>query len=287
MTETKEYYPSERTGASPEAIISHYDMGDDFFKLVLDPEMIYSCALFEGAEDLPAAQRNKLDHHIQAAGATGAARVLDIGCGWGAMLRRLVDHAGVKHAVGLTLSPSQAGWIRNRPRPGLEVLEQDWRDHKPSKPYNAIVSIGAFEHFVQKDLSPAKKLAAYREFFAFCDRMLVPGGKISLQTIAYTEPTRVHPYLEKTFPESDLPLVWEPIAAAEGRFRLISARDDGDHYFQTLRLWEKNLVAHYAEAVALVGETAAAEFRRYLRLSAFGFKYGIVGLMRMSFVKRD
>jgi cyclopropane-fatty-acyl-phospholipid synthase len=100
-------------------------------------------------------------------GASNVARVLDIGCGWGAMLRRLVDQAGVANAVGLTLSPSQARWIRDHPRSGLSVVEQNWRDHKPDQRYDAIVSIGAFEHFVQKGLDPARKLDAYREFFAF------------------------------------------------------------------------------------------------------------------------
>src|SRR5882724_2662476 len=137
---------SERTGASPEAIISHYDKGEDFFELVLGPELIYSCALFEGDDDLAAAQRRKLDDHIEAANAASAKRVLDVGCGWGAMLRRLVDHAKVPHVVGLTLSPSQANWIRRQPRPGLEVVEQDWRDHKPTRRYDAIISVGAFEH---------------------------------------------------------------------------------------------------------------------------------------------
>ena len=155
----------ERTGASPEAIISHYDKGEDFFELVLGPELIYSCALFEGDDDLAEAQRRKLDYHIEAANAANAKRVLDVGCGWGAMLRRLVDHAEVPHVVGLTLSPSQANWIRRQPRPGLEVVEQDWRDHKPTRRYDAIISVGAFEHFVQKGLDPAKKLDAYREFF--------------------------------------------------------------------------------------------------------------------------
>ncbi|HXM36517.1 MAG TPA: class I SAM-dependent methyltransferase [Pyrinomonadaceae bacterium] len=94
----------ERTGASPEAIISHYDKGEDFFKLVLGPELIYSCALFEGDDDLVEAQRRKLDYHIETANAANAKRVLDIGCGWGAMLRRLVDHAKVPHVVGLPRS---------------------------------------------------------------------------------------------------------------------------------------------------------------------------------------
>lgn len=278
--------PPDRTGASPDAIKSHYDMGNDFFRLVLDPEMIYSCALFADGDDLVTAQRRKLDHHIDAAGAANATRVLDIGCGWGAMLRRLVDHAGVAHAVGLTLSPSQASWIRETHNPKIEVLEQDWRDHKPDRRYDAIISVGAFEHFVQKGLDPKVKLDAYRAFFAWCDSVLVTGGRLSLQTIAYSERHKVLPLLEKTFPESDLPLEWEPIAAAEGTFSLIAARNDADHYYRTLRMWEQNLLTHYQEAVALVGEERADEFRRYLRLSATGFRMGMVSLMRMSFVKK-
>lgn len=278
--------PSDRTGASPEAIISHYDMGNDFFQLVLDPEMIYSCAQFEPGDDLAAAQLRKLDNHISAAGAANTARVLDIGCGWGAMLRRLVNHAGVAHAVGLTLSPSQAQWIRKTPNPKIEVLEQDWRDHKPERRYDAIVSIGAFEHFVQKGLDPKVKLDAYRKFFAYCDSVLAIGGKLSLQTIAYSERTKLQPLLDKTFPESDLPLEWEPIAAAEGTFSLIAARNDADHYYRTLVMWEQNLLANYDKAVALVGKANTDEFRRYLRMSAAGFRASMVSLMRYSFQKK-
>ncbi len=267
--------------------MSHYDMGEDFFRLVLDPELIYSCALFQDGDDLVQAQTRKLDHHIHAAAATGAKRVLDIGCGWGAMLRRLSDHAKVASCTGLTLSLSQATWIRNRPRPGLEVLEQDWRDHVPSALYDAIISIGAFEHFVQKGLSREQRLDTYRSFFDACSRMLKPGGRLSLQTIAYTQPTDLHPYLEEAFPESDLPLVWEPLAAAEGHFRLISMVDHAADYERTLKCWEEALAANHDQAVKLVGAAALESFRRYLRLSRFGFKHGIVGLLRISFVKRD
>ena len=278
--------PANRTGASPEAIMSHYDMGNDFFRLVLDPEMIYSCALFKGDDDLATAQHHKLDHHIEASGAANTGRVLDVGCGWGAMLRRLVDHAGVGHAVGLTLSAAQARWIREGNNPKIEVLEQDWRDHRPERRYDAIISVGAFEHFVQKGLDSRVKLDAYREFFAYCDKVLAIGGRLSLQTIAYSERTRVQPLLDKTFPDSDLPLEWEPIAAAEGTFSLIAARNDADHYYRTLVLWEQNLLANYDKAVALVGKERTDDFRRYLRMSAAGFRAGMVSLMRYSFRKK-
>ena len=84
----------ENVGATAEAIQHHYDLSDDFFGLWLGPERIYSAALYEDGDDLDTAQTRKLDHHIAAAQAGGKERVLDIGCGWGAMLRRVVGHAG-------------------------------------------------------------------------------------------------------------------------------------------------------------------------------------------------
>ena len=283
--------PDNRIGASPEAIGVHYDLSDDFFKLWLGPEMIYSCAMFDESQDLASAQMRKLDYHIEAAAAAGARRVLDIGCGWGGLLERLVVHAGVKNAVGLTLSSSQANWVRRTARPGIEVREEHWRDHKPDKPYDAIISIGAFEHFVHPGMDSAKKLDGYREFFMWCDGALASRGRLSLQTIAYTAPpsdvdrNRMAFIGDKIFPESELPLIWEPIAAAEGRFELVTLRNDREHYYQTLRHWERNLVARHNEAVAQVGEATVADFRRYLRVSAWGFKLGVVCLLRMCFVK--
>ena len=276
-------------GASAAAIRNHYDLGDDFFGLWLGPERVYSAALFDGDDDLAAAQVRKLDHHIAAAGAAGAGRVLDVGCGWGAMLRRLTRHARVKHAVGLTLSASQAAWARGSAGPEIEVREESWRDHRPEAPYDAIISIGAFEHFARPGLSPDEKLAAYREFFGFCRDALKTGGRMSLQTIAYSASgITLPPFIaERIFRESELPLIHEPIAAADPDFELVALRNDRDHYARTLVAWERALVARRDEAVALVGEEAVAEFVRYLRVCAMAFKLDMICLLRMSFVKRD
>jgi cyclopropane-fatty-acyl-phospholipid synthase len=285
---------NRRVGASPAAIASHYDLSDDFFRLVLGPGMVYSCALFHEGDDLATAQTRKLDHHIAEAGARGAARVLDVGCGWGALLARLVTDAGVGRAVGLTLSPSQAAWIRRNPPPGVAVREEHWHDHKPDQRYDAVISIGAFEHFVRRHLDPAQKVSEYREFFRFCDRVLISQGRLSLQTIAYTasladtgQPAhdRIYSIFARVFPESDLPLPSEPIAAADGIFELVNLRNDRQDYFRTLRAWDRNLTAHHDAAVALVGEAAVADFREYLRASAAMFQGGIACLLRMTFVK--
>ena len=197
--------------------------------------------------------------------------------------------AGVKHAVGLTLSTSQAAFARERAGPEIEVREESWRDHKPDAPYDAIISIGAFEHFARPGLSPEEKLRAYRDFFAFCRDALKTGGRLSLQTIAYSASgITLPPFIaERIFRESELPLIHEPIAAADPDFELIALRNDRDHYTRTLVAWERALVARRAEAVAMVGEDAVAEFVRYLRVCAMAFKLDAICLLRMSFVKRD
>lgn len=279
---------SDAPGASREAIRAHYDLSDDFFRLWLDPEMVYSAALFEDGDDLARAQMRKLDHHIDAARARGAARVLDVGCGWGAMLRRLVKTAGVKDAVGLTLSASQAAWIRSAPLPGITVREESWREHRPEAPYDAIVSIGAFEHFARPGLSPVEKLTAYREFFEFCHGALKPNGRLSLQTIAYVGGrAELPPFIaDEVFRESELPLIAEPLTAAADTFEVVALRNDREHYARTLTLWERALLAHEEEAIALVGADAVAHFHRYLKISAMGFRTGAICLLRMSFVRR-
>jgi cyclopropane-fatty-acyl-phospholipid synthase len=276
-------------GASREAIRAHYDVGEDFFALWLGPELIYSAALFEDGDELATAQTRKLDHHIAAARAAGARRVLDVGCGWGAMLRRLVQHAAVGEAVGLTLSASQAAWVRGMSIAGVSVREESWRDHMPAAPYDAIISVGAFEHFARPGMTPEAKLAAYRAFFDFCHGALTPDGHLSLQTIAYVGPgVTLPPFIaDEVFRESELPLIWEPIAAAAHAFELTGFRNDRLHYEKTLRMWERNLAAREAEAVALVGEATVAHFHRYLKICAMAFRIGAICLLRLSFAKRQ
>src|SRR4051794_30274164 len=111
----------EGPGASSEAIQFHYDIGNEFYRLWLDESLTYSCALWDNETTLEGAQRAKLDYHIEKANARGRARVLDIGCGWGSPLNRLVSAANVKSATGLTLSKEQASYIEQQKWPGVDV----------------------------------------------------------------------------------------------------------------------------------------------------------------------
>lgn len=273
---------SAEVSASVAEIRAHYDAGNEFFALWLDPEMIYSCALFEADDSLAEAQMRKLYYHIDHARAAGSKRVLDVGCGWGALLRLLVMN-GVEQAVGLTLSESQAASIERKQFPGTRVLRESWTTHQPDEPYDAIISIGAFEHFVRPGLPPEQKLSAYRQFFEFCHRNLRRSGRLSLQTIVYSyRPEKIDPFIfTKIFPGSELPYPWEVLKASEGLFEMVSIRNDRLDYMRTCRLWAKNLSSRRDEAVALVGETKTRDYERYLAIAAAAFKVGSIGLLRI------
>jgi len=282
--------PMPAGGASAGAIQFHYDLSDAFYRLWLDPQMIYSAALFEDDDTLEAAQLRKLDYHIEQARATGRGRVLDVGCGWGAMLQRLVSKHGVKQATGLTLSRAQAEKIRADALPGVDVRLEGWTDHKAAAPYDAIISVGAFEHFVRPNLSSEEKIAIYREFFQFCHDSLRPKGRLSLQSISFgtLRAGQIDPFIaDMIFPESDLPYAWEILQAADGLFEVVQLRNDRAHYRKTCREWYRNLELRRAEAIALVGEAKVADYERYLRISIASFALRALGLLRITFERLE
>jgi cyclopropane-fatty-acyl-phospholipid synthase len=283
--------PAVNGGATQRAIEHHYDVGRDFYRLWLGADMVYSCALWTGGfdDDLEAAQLAKLEWHATGARVDGAARVLDVGCGWGAMMRYLTNERGVGHVTGLTLSSDQASTAPSSAR--AETRLEDWRDHQPSSRYDAIVSIGAFEHFSRPELDKAQRRRVYRSFFDRCALWLGEGGRLSLQTIAWEdfdpatmEVTRF--FTEDIFPESSLPQLSDIVDAAEGPFRLVCLRSDADHYGQTLRLWQGRLEASKAEACEMVGWEQYRRYHRYLRLSRMMFDRRVCTLYRMVFERR-
>ncbi len=274
------------TGASADAIQHHYDVSNAFYALWLDSTMTYSSALWlEDDEDLETAQRNKLDWHLDRAAFGADMRLLDIGCGWGGLMQRALDRHSDANCVGLTLSQAQADAIVAKRDERIEVRLENWQDHRSERAYDAIVSIGAFEHFARLDQSAQEKVAGYRRFFEFCRDNLVPSGQLSLQTITYENSDR-HQFSDffanEIFPESDLPRVADIFQASAGLFEVVELRNDRHHYARTLRLWLQSMRRNKAQAIALVGEQKYRTYEKYLALMVVAFHTGTMNLTRLS-----
>lgn len=277
-------------GASSEALASHYDLGNEFFAIWLDESLTYTCANWDGPDDtLAAAQARKIDALLASCGVPGAKRVLDIGCGWGGLLRRATTPHGVTDAHGLTLGQAQAAFCRAQDA-GIQTHLHGWEAHHPTAPYDAITSVEAFEAFAKLGLPPAEKAAIYRHFFARCHDWLVPGGRLALQVIAYGNagPADFDGFIAtEVFPESDLPTLAELGTATARLFEVVTLHNRRHDYARTLRAWLAKLKARRAEAVAVVGEDVVVRFEKYLRLSIFMFEQGRCDLYQLQLRRID
>jgi cyclopropane-fatty-acyl-phospholipid synthase len=293
--------PTETPGASPSAIRAHYDVGNDFYRLWLDETMTYSAAMWRDEKDtdsLPGAQHRKIEWHLRHSGADMASTVLDIGCGWGAILRaaaqvRAPDASPLIRGVGLTLSDAQAELAQSLAAKErlsqIEIRVESWADHQPAEPYGALISVGALEHFTKPADNSPTKITIYREFFTRCRDMLAPDSRMTLQTIAYGDPedkVAAGPLIEDIFPESELPRLPEILAAANGLFEIESYRNDRKDYGRTCELWAANLKAHRLESRQLVGEEQTRRYERYLKFAAWGFWSHRLHLLRFRLKRR-
>lgn len=278
-------------GGSMSAVQYHYDVSRDFYRLWLDESLTYSSALWEGEDDtLAAAQQRKIDHHLREARVERAESLLDVGCGWGALVRKASSYSGLKRIVGLTLSEDQADNVRGFGIPQIEVRLESWTQHKPDRPYDSIISVGAFEHFAKPEDSREVKIATYRDFFATCAGWLTPGGRMSLQTFVYgtMRNEEASQFInEEIFPAADLPRLDEIAAAADGVMEVTYLVNHRLHYARTYDAWARNLRRRRAEAVALVGETVTERYERYLKQTSIGFYTGKIGLLRISLRPTD
>ncbi|TVS83357.1 SAM-dependent methyltransferase [Mycobacterium helveticum] len=277
-------------GASAESIRHHYDVSDAFYSLWLDESMTYSCGLWQAEEDsLSAAQTRKIDYLASLAGAGAQKRVLDIGCGWGSAMQRLVTAHDVEHVTGLTLSAAQAHHIEQLDDSRLDVRVQDWADFVPDEPYDALISVGAMEHFVKFGWERSRKVAAYRAFFHKCHESLKPGAGMALQTIGKGSVALDEQGLKDTlfitqhiFPESDLPRLAEIVHAAEKLFEVRSVANHREHYARTCAAWLDRLQANMAAAVEITGREKAEAYETYLKACIRQFQLGHANLYRLS-----
>ena len=238
---------------------------------------------------LSAAQMQKIDYMVSLSGAGGRERVLDIGCGWGSVMQRLVAEHGVGHVTGLTLSAAQARHIEDIGDPRLEVRVQDWADFVPDAPYDAAISIGAMEHFAKFGWERSKKVAAYRRFFEKCHESLKPGAGMALQTIGKGNVALDEQGLKETlfimqhiFPESDPPRLAEILHATEKLFEVKSVVNHREHYARTCSAWLERLKANRAEAAEITGPEKVEAYEKYLEASIRQFRLGHTNLYRIS-----
>jgi cyclopropane-fatty-acyl-phospholipid synthase len=280
---------SERERAK-EAIQFHYDVGNSFYALWLDKRMIYSCAMWPDVQfdgDLETAQLRKLDYHIDAAGAATALRVLDVGCGWGALLARCAErNSNLEAGVGLTLSAEQARYCSDTlPLPPIECRLENWQDHRATAPYDSIISIGAFEHFAAPGDNREARIAKYKAFFEFCRDNLRKGGRLSLQTIAYLNMRRedASEFMNtEIFPDSDLPYLEEIAASSAGTLEILTVRNDRLDYAHTCNHWARRLKANRAAAIEASNEATVNKFEKYLLEGSAGFFLGKLSLLRIT-----
>ena len=280
-------------GSSDQAIRHHYDFLGDFYSLALGPELVYSLALWDEGDTLESAQLRKLDYHARAAHTEGAGRVLDVGCGWGSLMHRLVETHHVGHVVGLNVSSAQVEWIRQRGWPRCEVLLENWIDHKPDAPYDAVFAIEAIEHFAGSTVWRTRRVARYRMFFERCHSWLRPGGRLAVQSNAWNRrgwlasmvlPARmlaepgepggggrfgVRDALDavwnlreglhssrRVFPECFLPTRSELIEASRGLFTVVELRDDAGDGARTMECWLERCLANRERGAELIGREA-------------------------------
>ncbi|MBD9732261.1 class I SAM-dependent methyltransferase [Streptomyces sp. H28] len=271
------------------AISHHYDVGNDFYELVLGPSMVYSCAYWPAPPPrgtLEQAQHDKLELVCRKLALKPGQRLLDVGCGWGSMAL----HAAREHGaavVGITLSQEQAAHARKRvAEEGLadrvEIRVQDYRDVADG-PYDAISSIGMAEHVG----SPR-----YLEYAGHLHRLLAPGGRLLNHQIA-RRPERdegsydLDPFIDAyVFPDGELAPVGTTVGLLErAGFEVRDVESLREHYALTLRRWVENLEAHWDRAARLAGPGRARVWRLYMAASALAFEKNRIGVNQVLAVK--
>jgi len=269
-----------------EVIHYHYDVSNTFYEWVLGPTMTYTCACYPSAEaSLDEAQENKYRLVFEKLRLQPGDRLLDVGCGWGGMVR-YAARRGVR-ALGVTLSQQQASWAQRAiADEGLadlaEVRFGDYRDLRESG-FDAVSSIGLLEHIGVKN---------YRSYFRFLRSRLRPGGLLLNHCITRPEnrtTPSTHGFIDRyVFPDGELTGSGRIITEAQdAALEVLHEENLRPHYALTLRDWCANLVAHWDEAVEEVGLAKAKVWGLYMAGSRLQFERGGIQLHQVLAVKPD
>ena len=266
-----------------EAIRYHYDVSNDFYAQFLDPNMVYSCAYFEnGDEDLATAQVKKIDHILRKIELRDGQTLLDIGCGWGALVIRAAQRHGAR-CVGVTLSENQYALARERVRAAglehlVEIRLQDYRDVRGQ--FDRITSVGMFEHVGLKHLP---------EYFATINKLLAPDGLVMNHGITSTDPDNGEtPYgggefIEKyVFPHGELAHVGQVLKAMQqGQLEAYDVENLRRHYARTCAIWTDNFEARADTVRALAGDKRFRIWHVYLAGCSYAFEQDWISLYQI------
>ncbi len=256
------------------AISYHYDLSNRFYQLVLDDRMAYSCAYWTSdaaGYGLADAQTDKLDLICRKLGLEPGMRLLDIGCGWGALALHAAREYGVR-VTGVTLSAQQREFVIERvgDRP-VEIRLQDYRDVHDG-PYDAISTIEMGEHVGEEQ---------YLVFARQLHDLVVPGGKVLVQQMSRGANAPgggafIESYVAPDMHMRPLGRTIDLLAGSGLEVRGVQAMRE--HYVRTVQAWHDTLESRWAEAVALVGEPMARVWRLYLVGGALAFEQGRMGV---------
>jgi cyclopropane-fatty-acyl-phospholipid synthase len=260
----------------------HYDLSHDFYKLWLDESMTYTCAYFRTAEDtLEQAQNNKHEHICRKLRLEPGMSLVDIGCGWGAMMIYAAEHYGVT-CTGYTISEEQYRALEQRvAERGLagrvKVVLRDYRDaaNQPER-YDRWVSIGMFEQVGRGYI---------QTFMRGIRAILKPGGLGLLHTIGHMRPKARAPWMTRyIFPGGYLPTLAELTAPMNDlELSVFDVEDLRLHYGETLDHWDRRFCARIDAVRAMYGERFVRMWRLYLNGAASAFRYGGVRLYQLAF----
>ncbi|MHA7241566.1 class I SAM-dependent methyltransferase [Arthrobacter sp. TMS1-12-1] len=275
VTRSGHKHSKERDAA---AISHHYDVGNDFYALVLGQSMVYSCAVWEDETvGLDAAQKAKLDLVCRKLGLRPGMRVLDVGCGWGSFALHAARNYGVD-VVGVTLSKEQAEFGRKQVSEAgladrIEIRVQDYRDVRDG-PFDAISSIGMAEHVGRDQIG---------NYASHLSDLLRPGGRLLNHAISWNAgemPPDPDSFIPRyVFPDGEMLSLTVMVGALEAAgLEVLDVEALRLHYGLTLRAWVHNLEQNWDEAVRLTSAGRARVWRLYMASSALGFERGLNGV---------
>lgn len=275
--------------STKEDIAVTYDVSNDFFRLWLDRRMIYSCALFEGTDDLEQAQLNKLKWFCDKTHVTPEKRVLDIGCGWGGLLEFLVGEVGVRDATGITLSEAQYSAIKGKTVPGVSVEFISYLDYQPERKFDTVISIGMFEHIATPEqVRGGENVRIYRDYFRRVREWTTPGAWFGLQSVIGAILPRRRADIQDLgwgtstiFPGAVTPRPEAILTAISPYWEVMELRTRREHYAKTAAAWLSRLRQNETLIREHWGDSTYEDYERYLAGCVMVFDKGYQSLVQM------